>query len=282
MNYEKHYTLLIEKGKVENNSDKVYYEKHHIVPRCMGGTDDETNLVKLLPEQHCLAHLLLVKMYPEVTKLVYAANTLYNVAKNNKQYGWIKRKFSENERLSKTGVPRSKESCIKQSETLKQQYQNGKVNNATGTTISDWHKEQISKANLGKEIPIKSRSSLEGYILRFGEVEGLIRYKQDSLKKSITLESMILKYGVEIGTSKYNKLCETRSSSQKGSNNAFFNKTHSEETKQLISQKQKENSGSRGKIWVNNGNEAFRVSEDEIPEGFVRGRGSRKSKSPQT
>ena len=38
-----------------------YTEKHHIIPRCMGGTDDKGNLAILTAREHYIAHLLLTK-----------------------------------------------------------------------------------------------------------------------------------------------------------------------------------------------------------------------------
>jgi hypothetical protein len=96
MNYEKHYNMLIERGKTRTLTG--YVERHHIVPKCLGGNDDADNLVTLTPEEHYLAHLLLVKMYPKCTPLVQAAvimtshNTSYRV--NNKLYGWLRRRAS--------------------------------------------------------------------------------------------------------------------------------------------------------------------------------------------
>lgn len=40
-----------------------YFEKHHIVPRCLGGSNDSSNLVKMTPRQHFIAHLILSKMF---------------------------------------------------------------------------------------------------------------------------------------------------------------------------------------------------------------------------
>ena len=37
MNYEKHYQLLIERAK--NRILDLYFEKHHIIPKCIGGTN---------------------------------------------------------------------------------------------------------------------------------------------------------------------------------------------------------------------------------------------------
>lgn len=45
------------------NEDAIYMEKHHIIPRHAGGTDDDTNLVKLTPEEHYFAHLVRWKAY---------------------------------------------------------------------------------------------------------------------------------------------------------------------------------------------------------------------------
>jgi hypothetical protein len=76
-----------------------YKESHHIVPRCMRGTDNPTNLVDLTPEEHYICHLLLVKINPGHIGLVRAAMFLTasnnNVKRNNKMYGWIKRQYSE-------------------------------------------------------------------------------------------------------------------------------------------------------------------------------------------
>ena len=39
-----------------------YSEKHHIIPRCLGGTDKKENLVRLTAREHFICHRLLVKM----------------------------------------------------------------------------------------------------------------------------------------------------------------------------------------------------------------------------
>lgn len=40
-----------------------YYERHHIVPRSMGGSDKQSNIVSLTARQHYLAHWLLYKVH---------------------------------------------------------------------------------------------------------------------------------------------------------------------------------------------------------------------------
>lgn len=76
MNYEKIYDALVEKAKprgLDKSQHEGYFEIHHIVPRCMGGTDEESNLIMLSCREHFIAHLLLWKIYPEVQGLLYAA-----------------------------------------------------------------------------------------------------------------------------------------------------------------------------------------------------------------
>ena len=63
MDYQKAYDRLVQKNHVF--SEREYFETHHKVPRCLGGTDDANNLVNLTAREHYIAHLLLVK----ITKL---------------------------------------------------------------------------------------------------------------------------------------------------------------------------------------------------------------------
>jgi 5-methylcytosine-specific restriction endonuclease McrA len=63
MNYKKHYEALCF-GRQTLNRVKggVYYERHHIIPRSLGGSDDPSNLVLLTAREHYIAHLLLYRM----------------------------------------------------------------------------------------------------------------------------------------------------------------------------------------------------------------------------
>lgn len=71
MNYQRTYELLIQRGRTVRND--LFTERHHVVPKCFGGSDDVDNIVRLTPDEHRLAHLLLHKMYPEHRGLMTAA-----------------------------------------------------------------------------------------------------------------------------------------------------------------------------------------------------------------
>ncbi len=77
MDHKKIHDNIIEKARSEHREKYTghYYERHHIVPRCLGGTDDSDNLVLLTAREHFLVHWLLTKIYPEEILLVYALNS---------------------------------------------------------------------------------------------------------------------------------------------------------------------------------------------------------------
>lgn len=93
MRYGEHYTRLVERAKARQLSG--YVERHHVVPRCLGGAHESGNVVNLTPEEHFVAHLLLVRMYPGVRGLVVAALMMARRCTGNKAYGWIRRKCTQ-------------------------------------------------------------------------------------------------------------------------------------------------------------------------------------------
>lgn len=74
MDYVKVYNQIIQRAK--GRLLVGYVEKHHIVPKCLGGANDSTNLVNLTAREHFLCHWLLARMYPDNYRLVYAFNMM--------------------------------------------------------------------------------------------------------------------------------------------------------------------------------------------------------------
>ena len=60
MNYEKIYKNIISKAQ---SRDKLngYTERHHIIPKSFGGSNDDSNMVTLTAREHFLAHYCLWK-----------------------------------------------------------------------------------------------------------------------------------------------------------------------------------------------------------------------------
>lgn len=94
MNYKKHYDAIIERSKTRQLSG--YVEIHHIIPKCMNGSDNQENLAVLTAREHFVCHQLLAKMFPGEHKLIYAAYMM-TVGPNritNRVYEWLKIKYS--------------------------------------------------------------------------------------------------------------------------------------------------------------------------------------------
>lgn len=171
MDYAKHYELLIEKANKRKLDANTYTEKHHITPKCLGGTNDKSNIVCLLPEEHYIAHQLLCKMHPYHHGLSYALYKMTlstkHTKRTNKCYKWVKSKLQEANR-----------------------------NNA----IKRW------EDNVNERLVYSERSKLQW--------------------KNKTKEEKEL----------HKKRASNR---QKGESNTFYGKTHTDETKQRLSQYRK-------------------------------------------
>lgn len=100
MNYARAYERFI----ADRRSVAVvgYGEDHHIVPRCMGGVDERGNLIRLSPEDHYFAHLLLAHAYggPNWPALYAMANLAGQNNANRRplkarvQFGHVRRKLA--------------------------------------------------------------------------------------------------------------------------------------------------------------------------------------------
>lgn len=165
MNYKTIYEDLINRGIKERRVKRrkssslfVYYENHHILPKCLGGTNDVSNLVLLTPEEHFLAHQLLVKIYPDEYKLLLALLRMSGKGNeyrscNNKLYGWIRRRINEKRvvsvetrlKMSLAAKSQSDEKKASISAKLK-----GRISPNKGNKYTDEQKAQMGKSRKGK------------------------------------------------------------------------------------------------------------------------------------
>jgi hypothetical protein len=138
----------------------------------MGGSDDLENLAILTPEEHYVAHQLLVKMYPNNHKLIRAAHMMVPNRPSNKLYGWLRRRFSEvmkeqtGERNSQFGT------CwiVKDNSALKinkeelQEY-----------ILNGWYLGRVEK-----KIKVPKEKVLKEKVPRFKAAENRIRSKKEA------------------------------------------------------------------------------------------------------
>jgi hypothetical protein len=166
MNYELHYNKLIKKALNRNIPKMVYTEKHHIVPKCLGGNNSKSNVVKLLPKEHYIAHMLLFNMYPNNNQLSYAfwmmsngnkpSERMYRVG--GKVYEEIRNKFIQiliNREPTFKGKVHSEESKQKISNSKK-----GKPGTWVGKTHSEESKQKMSNRRKGTIIQDEVRLNM--------------------------------------------------------------------------------------------------------------------------
>jgi len=156
MNYSRHYDRLIDRAR--NREVTGYVERHHILPRCLGGSDDASNIVKLTAEEHYVAHQLLVKMHPGNHKLVWALKNMTKgnarQQRNNKEYGWTRRLFAKMLSETSRGRTPSAEARAKMSAARKG-VKRGNYKKRDGRTASfgkpksDAHRSALAAAKLG-------------------------------------------------------------------------------------------------------------------------------------
>jgi len=205
VNYQKHYDALIERARSRKLDAKT--ESHHIIPRCMGGSKAKSNRVDLTPEEHFVAHQLLVKIYPGIKGLIKAAammvtNRTVNRTKN-KTYGWLRRLHYE----ARVGVPCSPETraklSIKHKASDKAKAARAKIYEAKkgvprspdviqklrdashkGIPLSDEHRAKISSSLKGREFTPEWRAKLSASAIGKRNALGAVRSLETKAKIS--------------------------------------------------------------------------------------------------
>ena len=114
--YQKWYDQLIDRAR--NRTIEGYVERHHIVPKSLGGTDEKSNLVKLTAREHLIAHMLLPRFVENKKPMWHALWCMVNtngIKVNSRLYEQAKIEF----RSICTGIKRSPDFCAKMSVVLK-------------------------------------------------------------------------------------------------------------------------------------------------------------------
>jgi hypothetical protein len=124
MNHQKIYENLVHNAKLQNrvklkkdNPNYIYYENHHIQPKCLGGGNEKENLVLLTAREHYIVHKLLIYIFPNNRGISLAFHYMTFTRKNIK--------------LSSRDYKLAREHC-------------------NSITISKETREKLSKANKGK------------------------------------------------------------------------------------------------------------------------------------
>lgn len=111
----------------KNNLNYKYYEKHHIIPKSLGGNNLQSNLVLLTGREHYICHLLLIKMVDTFQFIKKMERALSRFCSNtddrkltNRQYEIAKIAASK----CKKGITFTNERNRKISNTMKEKWAN--------------------------------------------------------------------------------------------------------------------------------------------------------------
>lgn len=82
MNYQRIHDQIIQRAKLRGVIKNKHpdFERHHVIPKSMGGTNKKNNLVDLTPREHFVIHHLLMKIHRNHS-MAYAFNMMCHTRK---------------------------------------------------------------------------------------------------------------------------------------------------------------------------------------------------------
>jgi len=149
MNYDKFIQDILElRGRFGITGDE-YKERHHIVPKCIDGSDEESNLIDLYAREHFIAHKLLIEKYPDNIKLKRAFTMMLPRGKNKVRVDITPEEYEEL-RLIYSEANKGDNNPAKRPEVRKKISENsnnkGENNPRYGVRLDDELKNKISIA----------------------------------------------------------------------------------------------------------------------------------------
>ena len=157
MDNQKVYNEIINKAK--NRIITEYSETHHIIPKCLNGTNDKSNLVELTAREHFIAHWLLCRIYPENDKLTFAFWAMCN-QKNKEQtqrYTPSARAYAEARELHSKFISNIHKGRTRLfTDEHKRKISEGKK----GKSFSDEHRKKMSEVKKGHIVTNEAREKM--------------------------------------------------------------------------------------------------------------------------
>jgi hypothetical protein len=206
MNHQKIYDAIIEKARKENRKkvkklciDYIYFENHHIIPRCLGGNDSKNNQILLTAKEHFVCHKLLTYIYKGNRKLVSALHrmifsrrygeiisgrdyeyvrTLLALLSNKNFYEyWIEKfgkeeadkKLKEFKNRNKDRNVGEKNPMFGKKQTPKSIERNKNSQPYNSTNFPQWLKDKLSEKSKGKNNAMFGKTFYEIWFMKYGK-----------------------------------------------------------------------------------------------------------------
>jgi hypothetical protein len=138
------YNKIIEHYKINLPNEK-FCEKHHILPKCLGGNDSRDNLILLPARAHIIVHYILHKAYPNNHHLAHAFAMM--CINNKSQDRKFSSKIYESSKLARSNALKN----IPRPEWVKEKLRKPKANK------EKYFGNTNAKGNKGKQLPIRSK-----------------------------------------------------------------------------------------------------------------------------
>lgn len=147
--YSKYYYSIVNNAKSRTIRGNIYTEKHHIIPKSLGGDNSPSNLVKLTAREHFICHRLLARITTgqNRNKMVHALWRMCNSLKSDYK---VNSKTYEAARLAHIHVLKTVGSDG--------QFKVGRLPWNLGISRTEEVKQAISKANTGRKLNRTSES----------------------------------------------------------------------------------------------------------------------------
>lgn len=132
-----------------------YHERHHIIPRCMNGTNDKGNLIDLFAREHFIEHKLIAEEHPDNDKLIHAWALMSRLNNHEGKYEVTPEEYEEAKKAFSTlvkGKPLSEE-------------HRRKIGNATrGHIVPEDARRAVAQANASRVWSEESKQKLSNTI----------------------------------------------------------------------------------------------------------------------
>jgi len=188
--YTSWYYNIIANAKSRVISSDTYTERHHVIPKSLGGANSKDNLVRLTAREHFICHWLLIKMTVDTnqTKMIFALHRMNNA--NNKQrryFNLTTNRVYEKNRIEHSNRISTMNSGRIQSEETKQKIRESMLGKNKGLIRSDETKQKLSLAKLGTTRIITENHKQNLSVALKGKNLGKVRTEEQKQNTSLAI-----------------------------------------------------------------------------------------------
>jgi hypothetical protein len=198
MNYLKIYESIIKNAKSKNriklqknNNNYIYYENHHIFPKCLGGSDEKENKILLTAKEHYICHKLLTYIYKGDKRL---GDAFHRMTFNKRGKHRISSRDYSYARELISSIPMSEEQKNKIGKSLKgrkkpiRTEEHNKNNSESHKNKIPWNKNKKCPQFAGKNNVMFGKSLYNVWKEKFGEKIAQQKLKTRAIKASKSMK----------------------------------------------------------------------------------------------